>query len=459
MPNETKPVKLNVMILSISTTHQPATDLGYLLHKNPSKTQSFTLTFGEAHIVYSEVSNNRCTANLILDIDPIGLVRGNGGFDQYVNDRPYTASSFLSVALARVLREAMAGRSKERQTLAQTPIPLELRLSSVPSRGGADLLRRLFVPLGYQLEVEPLPLDARFPSWGESSYWNVTLRTTATLASALTHLYVLIPVLDDEKHYWVGDDEVDKLLRFGSGWLETHPEREEIARRYLKHRRSLMQSALAQLEPELEEVSVPVPEKQQSLHQQRLETVMQKLLESQANTILDLGCGEGKLIWLLVAQKQFKQILGADVSHKALEIASARLKLPNPRVQLLQSSITYLDSRLKGFDAITLIEVIEHLELYRLEALERNVFGFLQAQTVIISTPNTEYNTQWENLAAGTMRHKDHRFEWTRAEFATWANRIVQEYAYTVSIEGIGLEVQGVGSPSQIAIFKKEVLA
>lgn len=445
------------MILSINTTHQPATDLGYLLHKNPSNAQSFNLAFGQAHVVYSQASHASCTANLILDIDPIGLVRGSGIADQYVNDRPYTSSSFLSVAMARVLREAMAGRSKERPDLAQTPIPLELRLTSLPVHSGEALLRRLFVPLGYDLEVEQLLLDARFPSWGASAYFNVTLRITATLASALTHLYVLIPVLDDEKHYWVGDDEVDKLLRFGSNWLETHPEREEIARRYLKHRRSLMRSALAQLEPELEKEPTPPTEKQQSLHQQRLEKVVQKLLESHAKKVLDLGCGEGKLLSLLLAHKQFERILGADVSHNALEIAAQRLKLPNPRVELLQSSITYLDARLRGFDAIALIEVIEHLELYRLEALERNVFGYLQAQTVLVSTPNAEFNSQWESLPVGTMRHKDHRFEWTRAEFGAWANRIATQYAYSVTIEGIGLEVEPVGSPSQIAIFKKDI--
>ena len=240
------------MVLTISTTHQPATDLGYLLHKNPDRAQSFELSFGRVHLVYSEVGEERCSAAILLDVDPVALVRGDGTQEQYVNDRPYAASSFLSVTLARVLREAMAGRSKERQALAETAIPLEFHLTSVPSRGGEVLLRQLFEPLGYAVITERLELDERFPSWGSSNYFNLTLCATLTLASALTHLYVLIPVLDDDKHYWVGDDEVQKLLRFCAGWLEDHPARELIAARYLKHRRDLTRSALTQLEPELE---------------------------------------------------------------------------------------------------------------------------------------------------------------------------------------------------------------
>jgi 3' terminal RNA ribose 2'-O-methyltransferase Hen1 len=448
------------MILSITTTHQPATDLGYLLHKNPARAQSFDLAFGQVHIVYSEVSAERCTANLVLEIDPVGLVRGSGPsntgpLEQYVNDRPYVASSFLSVALVQVLREALAGRSKERQALAETAIPLELRLFSLPVRGGEVFLRVLFEPLGYALELERLPLDARFPAWGMSSYYNVTLRVTATLSSALSHLYVLIPVLDDDKHYFVGDDEVQKLLRFGSSWLATHPAREDIARRYLKHQRTLMRSALAQLEPEVEREVVDLPEKQPSLHATRLERVRDELRASGAKRVLDLGCGEGKLMRLLLEAKSFEFVLGVDVSSRALEMATERLKLPMLRAAVLQSSLTYRDSRLRGFDAVALVEVIEHLEPHRLEAVENNVFGFLEPRVLIVTTPNAEFNTQWENLPAGQYRHSDHRFEWTRAEFRAWAERIASSYGYEVRIEGIGLEVEGVGAPSQMAVFSK----
>lgn len=221
------------MLLTIRTTAQPATDLGYLLHKNPTRGQSFDLSFGRAHVFYPETSPEACTAALLLEVDPIALVRGRKGppgeggqLEQYVNDRPFVSSSFLSVAIAQVLRSAMAGQSKERPDLAQAKLPLEARLAVVPCRGGEDFLRRLFEPLGYDVVVVPHLLDEQSPEWGMSRYFMLTLRADCRLSDLLTHLYVLIPVLDDDKHYWVGDDEVDKLLKHGDGWLGAHPERD-----------------------------------------------------------------------------------------------------------------------------------------------------------------------------------------------------------------------------------------
>jgi len=155
------------MLLTLSATRAPATDLGFLLHKNPARAQVFELSFGQAHVFYPEVTAERCTAALLLDVDPVTLVRGKGResrtLAQYVNDRPYVASSFLSVAIAQVFGSALGGRSKERPELARTPMPLEARLPVVPSRGGEAFLRRLFEPLGYAVEARPIPLDPTFP--------------------------------------------------------------------------------------------------------------------------------------------------------------------------------------------------------------------------------------------------------------------------------------------------------
>src|SRR3954453_7279377 len=190
------------MLPTITTTHRPATDLGYLLHKNPVRLQTFALNFGQAHVFYPEASEGRCTAALLLEIDPVGLVRGKGGtLEHYVNDRPYVASSFLSVALTEVFRSAMAGNCKDRPELVDTPLPLEATLTVLPLRGGEDVLRRLFAPLGYAVAMESHALDARFPDWGMSDYATVTLTGTVRLRDLLTHLYVLVPVLDNEKHY------------------------------------------------------------------------------------------------------------------------------------------------------------------------------------------------------------------------------------------------------------------
>jgi hypothetical protein len=120
------------MQLRITTTTQPATDLGYLLAKNPQRAQSFELAFGTAHVFYPEASAERCSVVLLVDVDPVGLVRGRGEGDgpltQYVNDRPYTASSFLAVAIAQVFSSAMAGNSKARPELARQSIALEVEI-------------------------------------------------------------------------------------------------------------------------------------------------------------------------------------------------------------------------------------------------------------------------------------------------------------------------------------------
>lgn len=460
------------MLLTITTTHQPATDLGYLLHKHPARAQSFKLNFGQAHVFYPEASEARCTAVLLLDIDPINLTRGSvGGFalQPYVNDRPYVASSFLSVAVAQVYGSALNGRCADRPELVNSAIPLEATMTAVPVRGGEGFLRRLFEPLGYRVAVERYALDEQFPEWGDSRYFNVTLHQTVRLRELLTHLYVLMPVLDDDKHYYVSQDEVDKLLRRGQDWLAHHPEREAITRRYLKHQRGLMREALAQL---AEEADANISETEQNaeeqaaeerigLHQQRLAAVLAVLKEDGVSQVMDLGCGEGKLLRLLLAEKQFSSICGLDVSHRSLEIAAERLRLERlppqqqERIVLYHGSLLYRDKRLLGYEAAVLVEVIEHLDAPRLGTLVQVLFGEYRPSLVVITTPNREYNVMWPSLSAGTFRHRDHRFEWTRAEFVAWAQTVAEQYGYTVHFSSIGAEAEGVGGPSQMGVFRR----
>lgn len=461
------------MLLTITTTHQPATDLGYLLHKNPAKVQSFELNFGQAYVFYPQASDTRCTAALLLNISPVGLVRRDdrSGFalEQYVNDRPYAASSFLSVAIAQVFSSALHGRSKERPELADASLPLEAQITALPSRGGEGLLRSLFEPLGYTLMLERYPLDPALPAWGDSAYFTVKLAITARLSDLLAHLYVLIPVLDNEKHYYVGDAEVEKLLRHGERWLRSHPARDLITRRYL-HYPHLTRAALARLvEPEtpnIDEVEATQNaeeaqvEEKISLHQQRLGAVLAMLKGSGARRILDLGCGEGRLLTLLMKEKQFTTILGMDVSYRTLEVAADRLNLERlpplqrDRIQLIHGSLMYRDVRLSGFEAAAVVEVIEHLDPPRLAAFERVLFEFARPELIAITTPNAEYNVLWETLPAGKFRHRDHRFEWTRAEFEAWANGMCTRFGYIVRFIGIGDEAPNVGTPSQMAVFE-----
>ena len=466
------------MLITINNTRPPATDLGYLLHKNPDRVQSFDLSFGKAHVFYPEATNESCTAALLLDVDPVALVRtrrgpsGEGGaLDQYVNDRPYVASSFLSVAIARVLASALGGSSKGRPELVDQPLPLVARITVLPCRGGEEILKRLFEPLGYTVRAEHHTLDEKFPEWGESNCYTVELEQEISLQKLLTHLYVLIPVLDAEKHYWVGQDEVDKLLRHGEGWLQAHPERELIVKRYLRYQKHLATEALARLigdeeaNPEAEQEKKAEQEeaieKPILLNQLRLEAVTQAVTASGASHVIDLGCGEGRLLRELLKHKQFQEIAGMDVSHRSLEVASERFHLDTmppkqkERIRLFQGSLMYKDKRLAGFEAATVVEVIEHLDPPRLAAFERIVFEHAKPNTIIITTPNVEYNVRFETLPAGQFRHKDHRFEWTREQFQSWAEGLAQRYGYAVVFSPIGNEDAEVGAPTQMGVFTK----
>ena len=469
------------MLLTVTTTHAPASDLGYLLHKHPGKVQAFDVSVGTAHVFYPEVSDERCSVALMLDVDPIALVRGRksgpsgDGFalGQYVNDRPYAASSMLAVAIAKVFRTAMLGRCDAKPELAASPLPLEAHVPALPCRGGPELARRLFEPLGWQVTASAIPLDSEFPAWGDSRYVDLRLHGVVRLADALNHLYVLLPVLDDAKHYWVSPDEVDKLVRAGAGWLSTHPERELITRRYLSHRSTLVRTAIGRLAevddtevealdnavetPEIgDEPDPPVP-----LASQRQGAVLAVLRAAGAQRIADLGCGDGALLTRLLADSSFSAIIGVDVSARALQFAARRLRLDRmgerqqARLTLVQSSLTYRDNRLADLDAAVLMEVIEHVDQPRLPALERAVFGEAKPRTVVVTTPNVEYNVRYDTLPLGTFRHRDHRFEWTRQQFHDWADAVAAAYGYDVRYLPIGADDPEVGPPTQMAVLTR----
>src|SRR5581483_9330845 len=449
--------------------------MGYLLLKNPARVHSFDVAFGRAHVFYPELSDAKSTACLLIDIDPVGLVRGRsknageGTLDQYVNDRPYVSSSFLSVAMSRIFGTAMGGRSKERQELADTPLDWTAVIAVAPCRAGDTFIRGLFDPLGYAVNTKRHPLDERFPEWGDGVYYTITINGKKRLQDLLTHIYVLVPVLDSDKHYWVGDDEVEKLLRKGEGWLAAHPQREVIASRYLRHDWRLTRDALARLADE----DAPDPEAIEQEHtsqeleieasirlwEQRLGCVISALRALDAKTVVDLGCGEGKLLRYLLQDKRFERLMGVDVSWRNLEKARRRLSMDTmpdvqrKRIDLILGSLMYRDARLEGFDAATVVEVVEHLDPPRLAAFERVLFECARPKAAIITTPNSEYNVRFETLPAGQFRHRDHRFEWSRQEFSQWAHRITERFGYSVRFLPIGPEDPVTGAPTQMGIF------
>ncbi|WP_376771510.1 3' terminal RNA ribose 2'-O-methyltransferase Hen1 [Actinomadura alba] len=528
------------MLLTITTTLSPATDLGFLLHKHPDRVQVFEQSFGTAHVFYPDASEGLCTAALLLDVDAVRLARTKGKstpdftLGQYVNDRPYAASSLLASAMAGVFRTAMRGRCDARPHLASAPIPLRLELPALPCRGGPEAARRLFEPLGWTVDARPVPLDERFADWGDSRYVALTLTGDVRLADALNHLYVLLPVLDDAKHYWIAPDEVDKLIRAGDGWLAAHPERAHVTRRYLANRRGLVRTALSRLavaddgpedglerdpideeppapestppesvpegtppeptppeptppdpavsepavpgatvsgpavpepgSPEAEPGSEPEPGTEAAappvpLAERRAQAVVEVLHAERAQSVIDLGCGTGKLLTRLLRDRSFQRIAGTDVSHRAMTIAARRLRpAPGdlaPRLELFQGALTYTDERFRGYDAAVLMEVVEHVDPPRLPAVERVVFGDARPRVVIVTTPNREHNVRYEGLGAGAMRHPDHRFEWTRAEFRDWAGRAAAAYGYQVRHVAVGEDDPEVGPPTQMGVFTR----
>lgn len=462
------------MLLTITTTHRPATDLGFLLHKHPARCQTVSMGFADVHVFYPEVSEQKCTAALLLDVDPIGLIRGGdrgkGHFDlsQYVNDRPYTCSSFMSVAIGKVFRTALNGQCPKHPELVDVLMPLSCKISMLPCRGGEKLLRQFFEPLGYTVAASDHALDKNFPDWGDSPYFTVELSMTATLKQLLNHLYVLIPALDNRKHYYIDDSEVKKLLKRGEGWLAGHEAKEIIARRFLGHQKSYTRQLLEQLrDDDTEELPADdngvspeeTAEKELKLYDTRMDEVLAQLKAAGADSVIDLGCGDGKLLRLLLKDKSFKKITGMDVSSRSLEITARRLRMDRMsereqgRISLFHGSLIYADPRFQGYHAAAVVEVVEHLDKPRLDAFRRVVFQYARPSTVVLTTPNREYNVMWPAIPAGTFRHGDHRFEWTREEFKEWAQDTGKQFGYAVEFFPVGKEEPNIGPPTQMAVF------
>ncbi|GGF37482.1 3' terminal RNA ribose 2'-O-methyltransferase Hen1 [Williamsia phyllosphaerae] len=460
------------MLLTISAERSPSlpapADLGYLLHKHPDRVQPFPVYGGTAHVFYPEVSAERCTAALVLEVDPVALVRGRSGsrdgfaLGQYVNDRPYVASSLLSVAMGKVFRSALSGRCPGHEALVGSDLQLTVSVPAVP--GDPELLQRLFSPVGWDVHATAIELDATRPEWGAAPMVSLTLNGSHRLSTALSHLYVLLPVLDDAKHYWVGDDEVDKLVRAGGAWLATHPARDLITHRYLAHQRGLKDAAMARLidlddrpvEDSLEDEDT-APSR--PLVRIRHDAVMDVVRALQPGSVADLGCGSGALLVSVLEMQGVTRVIGTDVSDTSLRRAGKRLHVEqmterqSERLSLLLSSLQYEDDRLTGIDVAILMEVIEHVDPARVPAVTANVFGAMRPGHVVLTTPNVEHNVRYPQLFDGGLRHADHRFEWTRDEFARWARRVGDTHGYDVRLVPVGDDDDDIGPPTQMAVF------
>ncbi len=192
------------MLLTIATTADRATDLGHLLRKHPDRLHERDLSFGKARVFFPEAGPGRCTAALAVEVDAVGLARGNLRREGYVTDRPYVAGSLLSVAISRTLGSALAGRAVEAVDRVDEPWPLEATLSAVHLPGGEGAVRKAFEPLGYAVECAWHPGDDPGRDWGGPSVATVRIRGTVPVRDLLRHIFILAPVVDGSKHYYVG---------------------------------------------------------------------------------------------------------------------------------------------------------------------------------------------------------------------------------------------------------------
>lgn len=471
------------MIMTMTAENLSGDHLGYLLHKNPANLHRASLSFGEGYVFFEETGEDRARVCLIVDADPLAMVQGRGDLGHadalYVNDRAYVPSSLLASAIIKFFGTALSGRCKERPDLVDKPLDLVVTLPSLAPRARVNLVARLFEPLGYAVERLSSTQQISDEAASEASGYGVKLSTTSTLRELLSQLVVLIPVLDyGGDHRWVDEADIEPFLRRVGSWLPDHPYASYIVMRAFKHQKHLIRSVIERY-PSIEDSLARIPsaaseqwddaqleemaQSPLSLNQQRFAAIESIIVSIHPSTLIDLGCGNGALIAYLAKKMRFDRLVGMDVSATVLERAKNRLAnlqlsvAQQKSIEFLQGSLLYADPRIKSFDMALLIEVIEHVDPERLSALELQVFGLAAYQAIVVTTPNREFNRLYIGMSEHTRRHADHRFEWTREEFAGWASRMGETYGYDFEIDGIGSISPEVGQPTQLAIFRKKM--
>lgn len=464
------------MILIISAVGKDCQKLSYLLQKSPFVVGEFDVGASfKTYVFFPEYSEERTTCAVMFDMNSIELVKSLKAHDRhatyslfdYINDRPYVSSSFTCSIISDVFRSALNGKCREYPDLPNQEFDLSARFY-VSMKTKDDLIKELFEPLGYELSysTERPPVDSMYEQFGESPYYDVTISRRETVKDLLSHLYILIPILDKMRHYGPSSDEVKKIMKIGDSWLKDHPSKKKIVGRYFGKKKELATSVLDRLEDQIkdeqriDENSDDEKETRTPLAGQRRKAIIRTLREHNVKTVLDLGCSTGKLSFELIDTPGIVKVTGADISARAIEKAVLEKRIhkkmtedQKSRLDFVIASAIYRDLRFSAFDAIVLQEVIEHFDSWKLRVAEDVVFKYSGPRVVVVTTPNIEYNVLFENLENGKLRHRDHKFEFTRGQFKEWANRICKQFGYTVSFEDIGEFVENIGTQTQMAVF------
>ena len=446
------------MQLTIQATGDNAKVMSHLLSKNPANLYERNQKGHLVRFFYSKFTDQEVEATIFVTPDPIELVQSNSNsydITHYINDREFAVSSIFCSLIRSALGTALNGQPKEQyMEWVDHPFSLQFEFGPVVSTLTDQQLAELFEPLGFALAITRQEIDYSIRMKDESSARYLTLRGTKTLHESLRQLFVLIPVLDNYKHYYIDEKEIEKLERYGEGWLENHPLRDFIYRKSLRFKElySQVESQKPAGEPE-------VQVKKARLNELRYEKIAETVSQLKPESVVDFGSGEGKLSERLGLIAGVREILAVEPSQSAAVKAAARFHKAQENEHFtmpktLWGSLFYFDERLQGKDAIILCEVIEHIDEDRLPKAMDTILHAYRPGALIITTPNREYNDVYE--MEERFRHTDHRFEWTRAEFQQWCLERNNQEFYGLQFEGIGEEHDLQGHPTQMCIFTRK---
>lgn len=444
------------MQLTIRAIGQDVKVISYLLAKNPNNVYERSVNGHLVRMFFSSFTEEEVCVTFFVTTDSIELSRNNPekyDITSYINDREFVVSSIFCTFLRTALGTALNGKPKEEYiSWVDHPFPLEFSFGPLASPLSDQAIVDLFEPLGYMVEITYGAVDYQMNLKRKSTARFVTIKGMTTLQKGLQQLFVLIPVLDDYKHYYIDEKEVDKMERYGEGWLDQHPQRELIVRKALRFK-----DVYSLLEKKKEQDFKT--ERKIRLNDRRYEKLVQYVQQlPYRESIVDFGSGEGKLSEKLGFVNGVKEILAVEPSEseslKALKRFEKVVKDKNFLLpKQMMGSLFYYDERLKNKDVMILCEVIEHIDMDRLPKIMKTILQDYLPKALLITTPNMEYNQVYD-MGDG-YRHHDHRFEWTRAEFKSWCESQDKKNEYELTFDGIGEEHAVYGHPTQMCLFKR----
>ncbi|MCM3572375.1 3' terminal RNA ribose 2'-O-methyltransferase Hen1 [Mesobacillus subterraneus] len=446
------------MQLTIRAVGENVQVISHLLAKNPNNLYERNQKGHAVRLFFSSFTEREVEATVFVAPDSLELVKNQGNqydITHYINDREFAVSSIFISLIRTALGTALNGQPKEEYIKwVKHPFDLELSFGPVASGLSDHQIVDLFEPLGFNVSINRPQIEYNFNLKSKSSVRFITLKGRTPLQMALRQIFVLIPVLDNYKHYFIDEKEIEKLERYGEGWLDDHPQKSFILKKALRFK-----NVYELVEGQEKDTAAPEMRKIR-LNDMRYEKIVDTVngFENK-ESIVDLGSGEGKLSTRLGFIPGVKEILAVEPSEEASIRAMERFAQAEGKDYFIKptqlwGSLFYYDERLKGKDVIILCEVIEHIDEERLSKVFQTILQDYRPKNLVVTTPNKEYNALYEMDTE--FRHGDHRFEWSREEFEAWCKARNEEGEYELIFDGIGELDEQFGFPTQMCIFKRK---